>query len=93
MFSADVEVVPGLRHWRMCGAAVNNRCWSGGPRMTGASTISGSRARLSIGADRGGGQLEFWPALNPAAQMLDIRPALVAARAVIRIPLAWGEDP
>ena len=42
--------------------------------------------------ERSGGQIEFWPALDPAARMLDIMPTTMAARAVIRVPLDWRED-
>lgn len=38
------------------------------------------------------GQTDFRPALDPAAQVLDIMPTTMTARAVIRVPLDWGEE-
>jgi hypothetical protein len=92
-FCADVETVPGLRHWRMSHAAVDEPIlvwWAADDR---GQHYLGQQASWHWDQDHGGGQLEFWPALDPAAQVLDIMPTLASARAVIRIPLAWDEYP
>ena len=52
----------------------------------------GQQGEWHSSPDRSGGQIEFWPALDPAARVLDIMPTTMAARAVIRVPLEWGED-
>jgi hypothetical protein len=52
----------------------------------------GQQGDWHSGPDRSGGQIEFWPALDPAARVLDIMPTTMAARAVVRVPLEWGEE-
>jgi hypothetical protein len=91
-FSADVETVPGLRHWRMFRKAVDEPIlawWAADDR---GHHYLGRQGSWHSGADHGGGQIEFWPALDPAAKVLDIMPTTMTVRAVIRIPLHWDED-
>jgi hypothetical protein len=52
----------------------------------------GRQGEWHASEDRSGGQVEFWPALDPAARVLDIMPTTMTARAMIRVPLEWGED-
>jgi len=91
-FTADVEVVPGLTHWHRTGDAVDTPMvawWAADDR--GHHHI-GQQGEWHSSPDRSGGQIEFWPSLDPAARVLDIMPTTMAARAVIRVPLEWGED-
>jgi hypothetical protein len=91
-FTADVEVVPGLTPWHWSGEAVDT------PLMTwwAADDLGhhylGQQAGWHASPDRSGGQIEFWPALDPAARVLDVMPATLAERAVIRVPLEWDEE-
>jgi hypothetical protein len=92
-FSADVETVPGLRHWRMFRTAVDEPTlawWAADDR---GHHYLGRPGSWHSGPDHSGGQIEFWPALDPAAKVLDIMPTTMTARAVIRVPLEWGEEP
>jgi hypothetical protein len=92
-FSADVETVPGLRHWRMFRMAVDEPAlawWAADDR---GHHYLGRPGSWHSGPDHSGGQIEFWPALDPAAKVLDIMPTTMTARAVIRVPLEWGEEP
>jgi len=91
-FSADVETVPGLRHWRMFRTAVDEPTlawWAADDR---GHHYLGRHGSWHSSPDQGGGQIEFWPALDPAAKVLDIMPTTMTTRAVIRVPLDWGED-
>jgi hypothetical protein len=91
-FSADVETVPGLRHWRMLRTAVDEPTlawWAADDR---GHHYLGRHGSWHSSPDHGGGQIEFWPALDPAAKMLDIMPTTMTTRAVIRVPLHWDED-
>jgi hypothetical protein len=91
-FTADVEVVPGLMHWHRSGEAVDTPLlawWAADDR---GHHYLGQQAQWHFSPDRAGGQIEFWPALDPAARILDIRPATMAERAVIRVPLEWDEE-
>ena len=91
-FSADVEVVPALVHWHGPAKALTPRWSPGGPRTTAASTTLASRASGIPARTAPAGRSSFWPALDPAARVLDIMPTTMAARAVIRVPLAWGVE-
>jgi hypothetical protein len=91
-FSADVEIVPGLGHWRMSRPAIDEPIlvwWAADDR---GHHYLGRHGRWHSSPDHSGGQIEFWPALDPAAKVLDIMPTTMTARAVIRVPLEWGED-
>jgi hypothetical protein len=91
-FSADVEMVPGLPHWRWLYASVDQPLlvwWAADDR---GHHYLGHHASWHSSLEHSGGQIEFWPALDPAARVLDIMPTTMAARAVIRVPLEWGED-
>jgi hypothetical protein len=91
-FSADVETVPGLRHWRMFRTAVDEPTlawWAADDR---GHHYLGRHGSWHSSPDHGGGQIEFWPALDPGAKVLDIMPTTMTTRAVIRVPLDWGED-
>jgi hypothetical protein len=91
-FTADVEAVPALMHSHWAGDTVSTPLvawWAADDR---GQRYLGQQGEWHSGPDRSGGQIEFWPALDPAARMLDIMPATMAARAVIRVPLEWGEE-
>ncbi len=91
-FSADVESVPGLPHWHWGSGAVDGPLlawWAADDR---GHHYLGQQGQWHSSEDRSGGQIEFWPALDPAAQVLDIMPTTMTERAVIRVPLDWGED-
>jgi hypothetical protein len=91
-FTADVEVVPGLMHWHQGGEAVDTPLvawWAADDR---GHHYLGQQGRWHFSPDRAGGEIEFWPALDPAARVLDVRPSTMAERAVIRVPLEWDED-
>jgi hypothetical protein len=93
-FSADVETVPGLPHWHWPFASgVVARpllaWWAADDR---GRHYLGRQGEWHSSEDSSGGQVEFWPALDPAARMLDIMPTTMTARAVIQVPLDWGED-
>jgi hypothetical protein len=91
-FSADVEVVPALMHWHWSGEGVDTPLvawWAADDR---GQHYLGQQGDWHSGPDRSGGQIEFWPALDPAARVLDIMPTTMAARAVVRVPLEWGEE-
>ena len=91
-FSADVETVPGLPHWHWGSGAVDGPLlawWAADDR---GHHYLGQQGQWQSSEDRSGGQIEFWPALDPAARVLDIMPTTMTERAVIRVPLDWGED-
>ena len=91
-FSADVEIIPGLPHWHWASGTVDEPLlawWAADDR---GHHYLGQQGNWHSGDDRSGGQIEFWPALDPAARVLDIMPTTMTARAVIRVPLEWGED-
>jgi hypothetical protein len=91
-FTADVEVVPGLTHWHRTGDAVDTPMVAWWAEDDRGHHYVGQQGEWHSSPDRSGGQIEFWPALDPAARVLDIMPTTMAARAVIRVPLEWGED-
>jgi hypothetical protein len=92
-FSAEVQIVPSMPHWHAFGGGR-----IGGPML--AWWAADDRGHHYIGQQGGwhsneaqsGGQIEFWPALDPAAGRLDIMPTGTSARAVIRVPLMWEEE-
>jgi hypothetical protein len=91
-FYADVETVPGLPHWHWSSLEVDRPLlawWAADDR---GHHYLGQQGEWHSSEDRSGGQIEFWPALDPAARVLDIMPTTMAARAVISVPLEWGED-
>ncbi|MGI8448742.1 MAG: hypothetical protein ACR2MP_16495 [Streptosporangiaceae bacterium] len=91
-FMADVEVVPALMHSHWAGDAVDSPLvawWAVDDR---GHHYLGQQGEWHSGPDRSGGQIEFWPALDPAARVLDIMPTTMAGRAVIQVPLEWGEE-
>jgi hypothetical protein len=92
-FSADVELVPGLPHWRWFLASVDQPLlawWAADDR---GHHYLGQSSSWHSSAEHSGGQIRFWPALDPAARVLDIMPTTMTARAVIRLPLNWDEQP
>jgi hypothetical protein len=91
-FTADVEVVPGLTHWHQGGEAVDTPLVAWWAADDCGHHYLGQQGRWHFSPDRAGGEIEFWPALDPAARVLDIRPATMAERAVIRVPLEWDEE-
>jgi hypothetical protein len=91
-FSADVETVPGLQHWRMFRTAVDEPTlawWAADDR---GHHYLGRPGSWHSSPDHSGGQIEFWPALDPAAKVLDIMPTTMTSRTVIRVPLDWDEN-
>jgi hypothetical protein len=91
-FYAEVETVPGLPHWHWPSGQVDKPLlawWAADDR---GHHYLGGQEEWHFSEDRAGGQIEFWPALDPAARVLDIMPTTMAARAVISVPLEWGED-
>lgn len=91
-FYADVETVPGLPHWHWPSGVMDRPLltwWAADDR---GHHYLGQQGEWHFSEDRSGGQIEFWPALDPAAQVLDIMPTTMAGRAVIRVPLDWDAD-
>jgi hypothetical protein len=91
-FSADVELVPSVPHWHAFRSRVDEPIlawWAADDR---GHHYLGRPGAWHSSDDRSGGQIEFWPGLDPTAAVLDIMPTTVSARAVIRVPLAWAEQ-
>jgi hypothetical protein len=89
-FTADVEITPGLAHWHGGLTVVDEPMliwWAADDR---GGHYLGLPGGWHSAPDRAGGQVEFWPALDPAATRLDIMPTTLTERAVIRIPLSWA---
>jgi hypothetical protein len=91
-FSADVEMVPGLPHGRWSQASVDQPILSWWAADDRGHHYLGRQGSWQSSQDHSGGQIVFWPALDPAARVLDIMPTTMAARAVTRVPLEWGEE-
>jgi hypothetical protein len=91
-FYLDVEGVPGLPHWHWTSGVLDRPLlawWAADDR---GHHYLGAQGEWHYSEDRSGGQIEFWPALDPAAKVLDIMPTTMTARAVIRVPLDWREE-
>lgn len=89
-FTADVEITPGVAHWHAGLTLVDEPMliwWAADDR---GGHYLGQPGGWHSAPDRAGGQVEFWPALDPAATRLDIMPTTLTERAVIRIPLSWA---
>lgn len=87
---ADVEITPGVPHWHAGLTVVDEPMliwWAADDR---GGHYLGQPGSWQSAPDRAGGQVEFWPALDPAATRLDIMPTTLTERAVIRIPLSWA---
>ena len=54
-----------------------------------ANSYLGQVGQWSGGDGEGRGEVGFWPALDPAAQRLDIMPTTLDSQAVLPIPLVW----
>lgn len=91
-FSAEVEVVPALHHWHGFQGGVDGPMLAWWARDDLGHHYLGQQDSWHSGLDRSGGEIGFWPALDPAAQVLDIMPTTMAARAVIGVPLDWVEE-
>jgi hypothetical protein len=91
-FSAEVEVVPALAHWHGPRGGVDSPMLAWWARDDLGHHYLGQQDGWHSGQDRSGGEIGFWPALDPAARVLDIMPTTMTARAVIRVPLEWGEE-
>lgn len=91
-FTADVEVVPALAHWHGSNDALGTPLVAWWAEDDRGQHYLGQQGEWHPGLDRSGGQIEFWPALDPAAQVLDIMPTTMGERAVIRVPLEWDEE-
>jgi len=90
-FSADVELTPSVPHRHASLGRVDEPIlvwWAADDR---GHHYLGHQDSWHSSEDRSGGQIGFWPALDPAASVLDIMPTTTSARAVIRVPLAWAE--
>jgi hypothetical protein len=90
-FSIDVEVAPGVAHWHAFGGRVDDPILAWWAADNRSHHYLGQQGSWSASEDRSGGQIEFTPALDPAASTLDIMPPGPSSRAVIRVPLAWDE--
>jgi hypothetical protein len=89
-FTADVEITPGVLNWHAGLNVVDEPMliwWAADDR---GGHYLGLPGGWHSAPDRAGGQIEFWPALDPAATRLDIMPTTLTQRAVIRIPLSWA---
>ena len=92
-FYADVETVPGLPHSHWPFGAVDRPLLAWWATDDRGQHYLGAQGEWQFSEDRSGGQIEFWPALDPAAKVLDIMPTTMTARAVIRVPLRLGGRP
>lgn len=91
-FRAEVEMTPGeIIHPRLVAVDVDRLVWWA--RDNRGNNYLGSRGNWSAGGDHGGGEVEFWPALDPRATRLELCPTATAARAVIGFPLDWITSP
>ncbi len=90
-FSAEVEVVPAWPHWHGPQGGVDQPMLTWWARDDLGHHYLGQQDSWHSGQDRSGGEIGFWPALDPAARVLDIMPATMTARAVVRVRLEWGE--
>jgi hypothetical protein len=91
-FYADVETVPGVGHSHWPSGVVDRPLvawWAADDR---GHHYLGQQGEWRFSEDRSGGQIEFWPALDPAAKVVDIMPTTMTARAVIRVPLGSDDD-
>jgi hypothetical protein len=91
-FTADVELAPGLPHWHWSQSAVDAPVLAWWAVDDHGQHYLGQQGDWHSGMNRSGGQIDYWPALDPAARVLDIMPTTMAARAVIRVPLEWGAE-
>jgi hypothetical protein len=91
-FYADVETVPGVPHSHWPSGVADRPLlawWAADDR---GHHYLGQQGGWHFSEERSGGQIEFGPALDPAAKTLDIMPTTMTARAVIRVPLGGDED-
>ncbi len=86
-FNTEVEVTPGVMTRRFGGGAGEQLAWWA--RDDRGNNYLGSPGSWSGGGDYASGEINFWPALDPRAQQLELRPTAGAARAVIVFPLQW----
>jgi len=89
-FTADVELSPGLPNWHAGLSRVDGPMLAWWAVDDRGGYYLGLPGNWHSAPDRAGGQVEFWPALDPAATRLDIMPTALTQRAVIRIPLSWA---
>jgi hypothetical protein len=90
VFTVTVELTPSVPHWHAGLSRVDEPIlvwWAEDDR---GGHYLGQPNSWHSGAERSGGQVEFWPALDPAATRLDIVPTTVTERAVIQVPLNWA---
>jgi hypothetical protein len=88
--TADVEIAPGQPHWHSGLSRVDEpmlNWWAADDR---GGYYLGQPGGWHSAPERAGGQVEFWPVLDPAATRLDIMPTTLTQRAIIRIPLPWA---
>ncbi|HTT52694.1 MAG TPA: hypothetical protein VMH35_14950 [Streptosporangiaceae bacterium] len=87
VFTVEVQLTPSLPHWQAGLSRVDEPIlvwWAADDR---GGHYLGQPGNWHSGAGRCGGQVEFWPALDPTATCLDVMPTTVTERAVIRVPL------
>jgi hypothetical protein len=89
-FNAEVEVTPGMMH-PFGGQAGEQLAWWA--RDDKGNHYLGSPGSWSGGGDYGGGEINFWPALDPRARRLELRLTAAGERAVIAFPLQWTSRP
>ena len=87
--TADVELSPGLPHWHAGLSQVDEPMLAWWAVDDRGGYYLGQPGSWHSAPDRAGGQVEFWPTLDPTASRLDIMPTTVTQRAVIRVPLTW----
>ncbi|HEX3874865.1 MAG TPA: hypothetical protein VHW26_12010 [Solirubrobacteraceae bacterium] len=85
----DVEAAPDLVMQRPFEHAVRRRTLAWWAVDNRGNDYLGQIGRWSGGGDRGSGEIEFWPALDPASTQLILMPTAGTERAVIRVPLDW----
>ncbi|MGA2012030.1 MAG: hypothetical protein ABSH51_16120 [Solirubrobacteraceae bacterium] len=86
-FSVEVTTTPGLTHHRFGGETDRQLAWWA--RDDRGNHYLGSQGSWSGGGDYGGGELGFWPSLDPRARRLEICPTALSARGVVSFPLDW----
>jgi hypothetical protein len=87
-FSAEIEATPGMMHARFGGQAGEQLAWWA--RDDKGNHYLGSPGQWSTSGDYSSGEINFWPALDPRAQRLELLPTATTARAVMEFPLQWA---
>jgi hypothetical protein len=91
-FEIEVQTKPPIEPGHMPGRDPRTRrlaWWAADDR---GNHYLGGGGRWSWDEGHAEGSVEFWPALDPSATRLEIRPTSERARAVIDVPLAWARQ-